>query len=53
MVAQNVHALEESPVREQGFHVVPPPPVRRDGVVCVRGAQVIGDTLHLLNGRVH
>ena len=44
-MAQNVHALEESPVREQGFHVVPPPPVHRDGVVCVPGAQ--------LNGRVH
>ena len=52
-MAQNIHALEESPVHEQGFHVVPPLPVHRDGVVCVPGAQVIGDTRHSLNGRVH
>lgn len=52
-MAQNIHGLEEPPVHEQGFHVVPPLPVHRDGVVCVPGAQVIGDTRHSLNGRVH
>ena len=51
-MAQNIRALEELPVHEQGFHMVPSLPAHRDGVVCVLGAQVIGDTLHLLNGRV-